>query len=739
MIMIRVPVGPGRVSFLAIRESSMRKAPQKSLPYPTLRVHKSTALSTAIAIVSSSAASAADSVGGPAVEEVMVTASRVERPLSTIPNTVTVVNSVELEAQLAVHNDISTVLGNLIPSFSPSRQKMTNAGESLRGRKPLYMIDGIPQSSPLREGGRDGHIIDPAAIERIEVLHGANAIHGLGASGGIINLITKKPTDTFQQSLRADGTFQTEDVRESGDYGVAYSVSNRFGNADALASLSLRDSGIAYDANGDVIGSDNTQGDTMDSRTLNAFLKTGYDWEESRVELTFNRYDIKGNNDWISVPGNVAAGIPSSAVKGHIVGEGARNKVTNIGLSYSNDAFFGQSLRAQLFSQDLESTYGAEVAPIATFQDPAFGPNLIDQSQNNSEKLGVKITLAKDQLAGLPLNLVYGFDVLVDETWQSLIRTGRSWVPKSRSENYAPFLQAEFTGIDRLTVTTGIRHEESRLKVDDFTTLASSGSQFVRGGEPDFAETLFNFGATYRLTDAWRVFANYAEAFSMPDVGRVLRAINIPGQSVESFLDLEPVLTENVEAGLEYNGAALQSQLAWFRSDSDLGQRLQRGADGIYTVAREKTTIDGLEFRATWRATDADALGLRYATTDGRFDSNNDGRVDSDLGGANIAPDRVNASWDRTWSDIVSSRLQVNHLLDRDFKDRVGATTAEFDGYTTIDVSTDIKAFSGVLTAAVQNLTNEDYFTYYSQTNAIDVRYFKGLGRSFRLNYQVSF
>ncbi len=717
----------------------MRKSPRKFLSHPALRLHKSTALSTAIALVLSSAASAADSVGGPAVEEVMVTASRVERPLSTIPNTVTVVNSVELEAQLAVHNDISTVLGNLIPSFSPSRQKMTNAGESLRGRKPLYMIDGIPQSSPLREGGRDGHIIDPAAIERIEVLHGANAIHGLGASGGIINLITKKPTDSFEQSFRADGTFQTEDVGESGDYGVAYSVSNRFGNADVLASLSLRDSGIAYDANGDVIGSDNTQGDTMDSRTLNAFLKTGYDWEESRVELTFNRYDIKGNNDWISVPGSVAAGIPSSAVKGHIVGEGARNEVTNIGLTYSNDAFLGHSLRAQLFSQDLESTYGAEVAPIATFQDPAFGPNLIDQSQNNSEKVGLKLTLAKDEIAGLPLNLVYGFDVLVDETWQSLIRTGRSWVPKSRSENYAPFLQAEFTGIDRLTVTAGVRHEESRLKVDDFTTLASSNSAFVRGGEPDFAETLFNFGATYRLTDTWRVFGNYAEAFSMPDVGRVLRAINIPGQSVESFLDLEPVLTENVEAGIEYNGAAIQSQLAWFRSDSDLGQRLQRGTDGIYTVAREQTKIDGIEFRATWRATDADAFGLRYATTDGRFDSNNDGRVDSDLGGANIAPDRVNASWDRTWSDIVSSRLQVNHLLDRDFKDRLGATTAEFDGYTTIDASTDIKAFGGVVTAAVQNLANEDYFTYYSQTNAIDVRYFKGLGRSFRLNYQVNF
>jgi iron complex outermembrane recepter protein len=673
------------------------------------------------------------------MEEVTVTAARIERPLSTIPNTVTVINSVELDHQLAIHNDISTVLGNLIPSFSPSRQKMTNAGETLRGRKPLYMIDGIPQSSPLREGGRDGHIIDPLVLERIEVLHGANAIHGLGASGGIINLITRKPSKTFEQSFRADGTFQTEDVQESGDYGLFYSVSNGFGDWDVLASLALRDSGIGYDANGAIIGADNTQGDTMDSRTVNAFLKTGYDWTHQRVELTFNRYDIKGNNDWISVPGNVATGVPSSAIKGTIVGEGARNKVTNIGLSYANQAFFGHNLRVQAYSQDLESTYGAEVTPIATFQDPAFGPDLIDQSQNNSEKLGLKITAAKDQLAGLPFNLVYGFDVLVDETWQSLIRTGRSWVPKSRSESSAPFLQTEYTGIDKLVVTAGIRYEKSKLKVDDFTTLASSGSRFVSGGSPEFDETLHNIGATYKVTDSWRVFANYAEAFSMPDVGRVLRAINIPNQSVESFLDLEPILTENTELGLEYNGALLEAQIAYFLSDSDLGQRLQRGSDGIYTVQREKTEIDGIEFRVAWKATTADSLGLRYAQTDGRFDSNGDGRVDSDLGGANLAPDRVNASWDRSWSDLVASRVQVNYLLDRDFEDFSGATTAKFDGYTTIDASADVNAFGGVLTAAVQNLTNEDYFTYNSQTSPLDVRYFKGLGRTFRLSYQVGF
>ena len=74
------------------------------------------------------------------VEEVVVTASRVEKPLSTIPNTVTVIDQAALAQQLSIQNDLSSVLGKLIPSFSPARQKMTNAGETLRGRKPLYLM-----------------------------------------------------------------------------------------------------------------------------------------------------------------------------------------------------------------------------------------------------------------------------------------------------------------------------------------------------------------------------------------------------------------------------------------------------------------------------------------------------------------------------------------------------------------------------------------------------------------------
>lgn len=673
------------------------------------------------------------------LEEVYVSASRTERPLSTIPNTVTVINTAELEQQLSIQDDLSTVLGNLIPGFSPSRQKMTNAGETLRGRKPLYMIDGVPQSNPLRDGGREGNTIDPAVLERVEVLHGANAIHGLGASGGVINLITKKPAAKLEQSIRLSTGFQTEDVGESADYGLTYSLSNRVGNADVIASVSLRDSGVAYDGKGQIIGADNTQGDTMDSQSWNGFVKTGYDWDDQRIELMVNRYEVENKNNWISVPGDASEGIPSSAVKGDINGEGASNKVTALSLNYTNDDFFTQKLRVQLFSQDFAGTYGAEAVPLATFQDPAYGPNLIDQSQNNSEKLGAKITLVKNQLGNLPVNLVYGVDLIQDETWQQLIQTGRAWVPPSEYKNTAPYLQGEFTGIDKLTLTTGVRYEKSKLNVDDFTTLASYGSRFVEGGSPEFSETLFNYGGTYQITSAWRVFANYAEAFSMPDVGRVLRGINQPNQSVASFLDLTPILTESTEFGVEFKTGDVSAQLSYYTSASDFGERLQRNADGIYSVQREKTDIDGIEFSSSWAATDVDLFGLRYAEATGRYDSNKDGRVDSDLDGTNISPDRINLSWDRTWSNALDTRLQANYLFDRDVKNSSGAITNRFDGYTTYDLSATLAALDGTISFAVQNITDEYYFTYYSQSSPNDIRNFTGIGRSFNLGYNRSF
>ena len=124
-------------------------------------------------------------------ELVVIGALRVPQQASSVPNTVTIIDEKDLETELAISSDLSTVLGHLVPNYSPSRQKLTSSGETLRGRAPLFMVDGVPQSTPLRDSKRDAHTIDPDLLERVEVVNGASAIQGLGALGGIINLQTR--------------------------------------------------------------------------------------------------------------------------------------------------------------------------------------------------------------------------------------------------------------------------------------------------------------------------------------------------------------------------------------------------------------------------------------------------------------------------------------------------------------------------------------------------------------------
>ena len=66
---------------------------------------------------------------------------------------------------------------------------------------------------------------------------------------------------------------------------------------------------------------------------------------------------------------------------------------------------------------------GITSGSFATFQDPRIAPvgQLFDQSENNSEKLGTRLTYARGSLAGAPLDLVTGFDFRGDAAYQRYI------------------------------------------------------------------------------------------------------------------------------------------------------------------------------------------------------------------------------------------------------------------------------------------------------------------------------
>ena len=119
-------------------------------------------------------------------------ATRTEKLASALPVTTTVVTAEQLDRQFSLSTDLGQALAQFIPSYAPSRQKLTSRGESFRGRDPLYLVDGIPQSNPLRAGNRESVTVDPFFLEKVEVVHGSSAAQGLGATGGIVNYITQR-------------------------------------------------------------------------------------------------------------------------------------------------------------------------------------------------------------------------------------------------------------------------------------------------------------------------------------------------------------------------------------------------------------------------------------------------------------------------------------------------------------------------------------------------------------------
>ena len=671
---------------------------------------------------------------------VIVSASRSNIAANQAPQTVVIIKQEDIEKQLAISGNSSDVLSSILPSYTPSRGKMNGSGETLRGRTPLILVDGVPQSNPMRPTGREAHTIDFSMVERIEIVQGANAINGLGATGGTINIITKRPEKgAFNQSVDVQTTLPTTDIgSDTANYKTSYNASGRNDKFEYLFGLSYEDQGLYLDGKGRSIGADTTQGDLMDSRSYDALVKLGYWFDDNqRLQLSVNRYKIKSKANYQVVAGDRALGIPSTSVKLTPAGTPPWNDVWTSSLSYRHANLAGMELTAMIFNQEFEGLFGADIS--ATFQDPLIAPTgtLYDQSRSVASKYGSKVGLGRDDLLNGRLKLTVGFDTLFDKGKQDLYLTGRTYVPNSEYRNYSLFAQGEYKLTDGLTAHAGARKEKADLTVDTYRTLAQYRRVLVEGGKLDFSEELYNAGLVWNPAAGLTLFTSYSEGFGMPDIGRVLRSINTVGQSVANMRDLAPILTKSVELGGRYHKGAWDLDAAYFRADSDFGTRVI-AVNGAFMMAREKTRTEGLDLGAAYRINTAHRAKVSYAYTKGRYDTNGDGSLDGKLDGLNVAPNRVIATWNADWNDRWSTFVQAQHAFSQSFDE----AAKEFSGYSLVDATTSYKLGkgNGELRLSVANLFDKDYITYYSQSALVEPkRYFAGRGRTLSLGYALRF
>jgi len=176
----------------------------------------------------------------------VVSVSRTNNEKNDSAQVTHIISEQEIAQQRQLTSDTSQIISNLLLPFSPARQKMSGSGETLRGRMPLVMIDGIPQSSPLRPTGREMHTIDASMMERIEIMQGANATNGVGATGCVINIVTKRAKPgSMNEYFSVEATSPTSELSgNTMSYKTNYSVNGSEEYIDYLFALSYEDQGL---------------------------------------------------------------------------------------------------------------------------------------------------------------------------------------------------------------------------------------------------------------------------------------------------------------------------------------------------------------------------------------------------------------------------------------------------------------------------------------------------------------
>lgn len=136
--------------------------------------------------------------------EVVVTAVRTEQPIADAPATMSVVTGTELRRRPV--QDLAEALENE-PGVSINGIGMTRRGVSIRGMSNEHVLTLVDGRRINDAAANMAHVdfdlgwVPSIAIDRIEVVRGPlSALYGSEALAGVINVITRRPSERFEVS-----------------------------------------------------------------------------------------------------------------------------------------------------------------------------------------------------------------------------------------------------------------------------------------------------------------------------------------------------------------------------------------------------------------------------------------------------------------------------------------------------------------------------------------------------------
>lgn len=680
------------------------------------------------------------------LDSLIVSGSRAVERVASIPASVNLLEQEAIEEGLKVSPEIQQLLSIQVPGFSPAKASTSNSGFKLRGRNALILIDGVPQSTPLRDGSLGLRTIDAAALQRIEVIKGSSSLYGHGASGGLVNYITKQPDpdSEFSGDIGVSTRFSAVEFEDSLSKRIDSTVSGTIGQFSYLVSG-------AYDSYGEQKDSD---GDTMglvyglsDLTTQNLLTKLGWAFDDQqRIQLTYNYFDSQQDTNLIDEQGSYSEGRKTIAVDND-TGEdrpgepqGPKDNY-NLMVKYSHDQVFrNTSLSVDAYKQRIENVFFFSTA-LANPDEGYDG----GQSVILSEKQGLRTDLSSVfSFSDFENRVTYGVDYLEDVSSQPLV-DGRIWVPEMDMNNTAAYVQNNLNWNDNWMFKAGIRYQETEIDVNDYDTLKLCRNETtcsvpfaVEGGTLNYDLTTYNLGVRYTAMPEFSPFINYSEGYDISDLGRLLRSATVTSLSQ---VQTEASKVEHLEIGASSDINNLHVEVAIYKSTSTLGtSTVEDPNTGVYLPVREPQDIYGAEILADYRFYSGVLLGMTYSHIQGE---NPD--TDDPLSNRFISPDKLTAYVDWPVNHAIKVNADITHIGDRDEFDadedgNYSNYEGPIEGYQLVNARITYQPGDWQVYAGVENLLNEDYFPVASQSLTTNASYYtEGPGRTIVLGSRVQF
>ena len=672
------------------------------------------------------------------LEEVTISTTRMPEIKQNAAATVTIIDQKQIAEMSKSAPDITHLLGMLTPGMALSSNTTSSRAQSLRGRSALILIDGIPQSTPLRSTDRDIRTIDIAAIDHIEVVKGSTALYGNGAIGGLINIITKKNTTNKAvagETTLSGSTYNLFRHGKGQGYRINQQVYGRVGQFDYLVNGAFGRTGSAIDGDGKFISPRYGLGDTY---TTNVLVNLGYSLSpKNRIELMYNYYRSLQDTKLIPFGGKYLQS-PSIGIIGskdpQAVDEGTR---------YNHNAYLKFTSKDIFKHTDLEaSVYGSGIYTIFDFRkaDPAKPrwEETSGQSAVKDRKFGfrtqfnTRLIFSENAFA----RLAYGYDYLYNKTSQPLV-DGRYWVPWLTSSNHAPFIQVKTTLWEHLNLKLGGRYDFINVNVPDYDVLRNKLSDpqvQVKGGKLKYNNMSFNVGLSYNRYRAFQPFVAYSQGFSIFDLGRTLRAAKA---DVLSKISTEPVKTNNYEVGVYSDiNHWLQLNGSVFYTYSKLGSDLKI-ENGFWVVNRTPQKVYGVELSADAQILRNLKAGANFSWFEGKLKS---ATGDWDTYMSNISIPAAKLAMYVNYAPVKNTYLQLQymHTGKRDrFTPNASGVYNEGEGIVNrinlLNLTAGVKMKVCDLSLAVSNLLNYTYYTPASMMMARNAEYAHADGRKITL------